>query len=115
MPKFDVIKPDDSHTGSWAWCPDTNWSIGRVVNYLKEMEKLQLVVAERINSIYENEYDIPICAVKARAFILIGNSTKWKPSQHQAFRNLNYSLHGIQVLTYHDLWQRGEGIIKMPG
>jgi hypothetical protein len=113
LPKFDVIKSDESHTGSWAWCPDTNWAIGQVVNYLREMEKLQLVVAERINSNYEDDYDMPIYAVKPRAFVLIGNSEKWKPTQHQALRNLNYALHGIQVLTYHDLRQRGEGIVKM--
>lgn len=112
-PSFDVIKPDGSHAGSWAWCPDTNWAIGQVVNYLKEIDKLQLVIAERINAKYEDDYDIPIYAVKPRAFILVGNSEQWKPTQHQALRNLNYSLHGIEVLTYYDLRQRGEGIIKM--
>ena len=77
------------------------------------MEKFQLPIAEKINEIYGDDYNIPIYSTKPRAFIIIGNSENWKPTQLKALRNLNYSLHGIQILTYHDLYQRGEGIITM--
>ena len=113
LPKFDVIKQDPSHAGSWAWCPETNKAIGQVVNYLQEMEKGQLQLADKINEKYGKDYDITIYSVKPRAFIVIGNSVTWNPVQKKALRNLNYSLHGIQVLTYFDLLTRGESIIAM--
>lgn len=44
--------------------------------------------------------------------IIIGNKAGWTSEQHKALRKLNYSLHGIEVLTYTDLEKRGEAIIK---
>jgi len=112
-PAFETIREDPSHAGSYIWCPETNKAIGQVVNYIQNMELNQLLLTKRINEKYEEEYPIPIHAIKPRAFILIGNSAEWKRKQKESFRMLNYSLHGIEVLTYSDLISRGESIILM--
>lgn len=112
-PTFETIREDPSHAGSYIWCPETNKAIGQAVNYIQNMELNQLLLTKRINEKYGEEYPIPIHAIKPRAFILIGNSTEWNRKRREAFRTLNYSLHGIEVLTYSDLIRRGESIILM--
>lgn len=110
---FDVIKKDSSHVGSFMWSPETNQAIGQVVNYITEMELNQLQLKERINHVYGTMYRSSIHTIKPRSFILIGTSTAWSDKEREAFRKLNYSLHGIEVLTYTDLYKRGEKIISM--
>ena len=114
-PAPDVIREDLSHAGSYAWCPETNKAIGQVVNYIQQMELHQLLLVKRINQEYEDQYQITINVLKPRAFILIGNSHGWDTPKKEALRTLNYSLHGIEVLTYSDLIRRGESIISMLG
>jgi nicotinamide riboside kinase len=112
-PNFDTIREDPEHSGSYMWCPETNKAIGQVVNYIQHMELHQLELAQQINDKYGEKYPIPIQSIKPRAFILIGNSADWRRRRKDAFRTLNYSLHGIEVLTYTDLIKRGESIISM--
>lgn len=112
-PRCDVIRKDPAHRGSYAWSPDTNQAIGQVVNYMREMEENQLKLMKEINKEYGGRYKMPLHTVKPRAFILIGVSDSWDESEKDAFRTLNYSLHGVEVLTYSDLIRRGEGIISM--
>jgi hypothetical protein len=112
-PTFETIREDPSHAGSYIWCPETNKAIGQVVNYIQNMELNQLLLTKRINEKYGEEYPIPLHAIKPRAFILIGNSAEWNRKRKEAFRTLNYSLHGIEVLTYTELISWGESIILM--
>lgn len=112
-PTFDTIREDPEHPGSYMWCPETNKAIGQVVNYIQNMELNQLQLTKRINEKYGEEYPILIESIKPRAFVLIGNSAEWKRKRKEAFRTLNYSLHGIEVLTYTDLMRWGESIILM--
>ena len=112
-PTFDVIREDSSHAGSYAWCPETNTAIGQVVNYIQQMELNQLQLVKLINQAYGDQYQMTINLLKPRAFILIGNSDGWNTPKKEALRTLNYSLHGIEVLTYSDLLRRGESIISM--
>ena len=44
-----------------------------------------------------------------------GRPTNTAPNEaeKEAFRKLNHSLHGIEVLTYTDLLKRGENLIKV--
>jgi len=112
-PKCDVIRRDENHAGAYSWCPETNKAIGQVVNYLREMEQGQLVLMKKINTKYEDRYKKTLYTVKPRAFILAGISDNWNATEKEAFRNLNYSLHGIEVLTYSDLILRGESLISM--
>jgi hypothetical protein len=114
-PTFETIREDPSHAGSFIWCFEMNKAIGQVVNYIQTLELNQLQITKRINEQYEKEYPILIHPLKPRAFILIGNSGGWATRQKDAFRTLNYCLHGIEVLTYTDLISRGESIISMLG
>jgi len=112
-PTFPTIREDPSHPGSYIWGPKTNEAIGQVINYIQSIELHQLSLRDKINDKYGKAYPIPIHTIKPRAFILIGNSDGWDSRKKKAFRMLNYSLHGIEVLTYADLIRRGESIISM--
>ncbi len=114
-PIFDVIRKDEFHHGSYAWGSETNKAIGQVVHYIQEMEENQSKLLKEINLEYGKKYKIPLLTVKPRAYILIGVSQSWTPREKNAFRTLNYSLHGIEVITYSDLIQRGESIVSMFG
>lgn len=107
LPSKEIIVPDPSHTGSYAWSSDTNKAIGQVVTYLNDIELYQLHLKQEI----ERVYGLKCFLIKPRAFILIGNKDGWVDQQHQALRKLNYSLHGITVLSYTDLIRMGEEII----
>lgn len=113
LPTHDVIIEDPSHPGSYAWSSYANKAIGQVVNYIHHMELQQLVLRDRIIERYGDELGIDIHTIKPRSYILIGQSDGWKKSKIESLRKLNYSLHGIEVLTYTDLFQRGNNIISL--
>ena len=110
LPSDDVILIDGSHKGSWRWTAEANSAIGQVVSYLSEIDRLKLEI-ERIIKI---EYRREVSLLKPRAFILIGNNEHWDSVKREALRKLNHSLHGVEVVTYFDLIQRGETIIGRP-
>lgn len=113
LPNKDVILKDESHTGSYKWSSETSAAIGQVVNYLSELELHQLEIKQKLERSYCKENDIEIYSIKPRAFIVIGTKENWDENQIEALRKLNYSLHGIEVLTYSDLQQRGQNIIQL--
>lgn len=109
LPKDDVIKKDSSHSGSWTWTPETNTAIGQIVNYLGEIDRLRLEIEKNIKS---NNDDCTVNLLKPRAFILIGDSREWKGEKKEGLRKLNHALHGIEVLTYKELLDRGNQFIQ---
>jgi len=102
LPSMEVVLKDSFHTGSWVWSSDANKAIGQVVNYLSEIDRLQLEIEKQLQKQFEN-----ISILKPRAYILIGNSENWDKEKKEGLRKLNHSLHGIEVITYHNLKQRG--------
>jgi hypothetical protein len=108
LPSNDVVIEDSSHPGSYRWCGETNKTIGQVVNYLNDIERLQLELSRAI----KREYEWDVFVVKPRAFIIVGTKNNWNETKKEALRKLNYSLHGIEVLTYTDLILRGQEIIR---
>ena len=108
LPTMEVITPDSSHAGCYSWSSDTNKAIGQVVNYLSNIELYQLHIRDEIKRVY----GLDLYLIKPRAVILIGNKTNWTSEKHNALRKLNYSLHGIEVLSYTDLLNRGLEIIE---
>lgn len=107
LPSHDVILEDSSHAGSWRWSGDANKAIGQVVNYLNEVDRLRLEIERNIKSIYG--YDLIL--LKPRAYILIGDSSGWNNLKREGLRKLNHSLHGIEIITYADLLNRGNQFI----
>ena len=109
LPNIEVIKKDTNHHGSWKWAAETNTAIGQVVNYLGEIDRLRLEIEKNIKA----EYGYEISLLKPRAYILIGNSTGWDGDRKEGLRKLNHALHGIEVLTYKDLYDRGSQAINI--
>ncbi len=110
LPEDSVIELDPHHSGSWIWSKNSNVAIGQVVNYLCEIDRLRLEIESQIFKKYGRQVSL----LKPRAFILIGNSEGWNPEKREALRKLNHSLHGIEVVTYHELCQRGEAFLGTP-
>ncbi|MCK4321189.1 DUF4263 domain-containing protein [candidate division WOR-3 bacterium] len=114
LPSHDAILKDKSHAHSFKWSSKVNEAIGQVVTYLHEIEIHQFEIQQRIGENYKDLFgEQKIFAIKPRAFILIGRNSSWNSEQKRALRKLNYSLHGIEVLTYDDLVNRGNKIIEM--
>lgn len=109
LPSHDVILEDTSHAGSWRWSGDSNKAIGQVVNYLNEVDRLCLEIEKNIKTAYG--YDLMI--LKPRAYILIGDNSDWGDAKKEGLRKLNHSLHGIKILTYTDLLNRGSQSINL--
>lgn len=107
LPSKVIIIKDSNHAGAYAWSSDANKAIGQVVTYLSDIELYQLHLRDEIKRVYK----LDVYLIKPRAFILIGNKDEWTEEQHKALRKLNYSLHGIEVLSYTDLLSRGQEII----
>ncbi|BDA75941.1 hypothetical protein CAL7716_101070 (plasmid) [Calothrix sp. PCC 7716] len=108
-PSHAVIKEDKSHPGAFRWSGEVNEAIGQVIKYLSEIELHQLIIAQKL----KQELSLELSTIKPRAFILIGKSDDWSDTKKEAFRRLNHSLHGIEVLTYTDLLRRGENLINV--
>lgn len=111
--KNRIILEDKDHKGAYYWDTETSEAIGQVANYLHELEKNQLQVAQNIRREYKDKYQIEISAVKPRAIILIGRTEGWSEEKLEALRKLNFALHGIEIISYDQLLRRGEGLIKM--
>ena len=108
LPSDEVVVKDSSHEGAWKWSSETNVAIGQVVNYLGDIERQQLEIERHI----EKKYDIKVSSLKPRAYILIGNSLDWQKDKKEGLRKLNHALHGIEVITYKELIDRGHQAIK---
>jgi hypothetical protein len=110
LPSADVIIQDPSHRGSWVWSKEANSAIGQVVNYLHSMDTNIHGLEKELERNYGNRYSV----LRPRAFILIGQSSDWTRDQKEGLRKLNYSLHGIEVLTYTELVMRGQSFVSTP-
>ncbi|OGE80973.1 MAG: hypothetical protein A3E98_03080 [Candidatus Doudnabacteria bacterium RIFCSPHIGHO2_12_FULL_48_11] len=109
LPIPEIVEEDSGHPGSWIWSKEANQAIGQVVNYLGEIDRQRFEIQNEIKRVYEKE----CLMLKPRAFILIGQSKGWNVYKKEALRKLNHSLHGIEILTYSDLLDRGESFVKI--
>ena len=109
LPDNPVINKDTSHSGSWKWTAETNGAIGQVVNYLSEIDRLSLEIEKNIKI----EYGYEISLLKPRAYILIGDSSDWDGGKKEGLRKMDHALHGIEILTYKDLLDRGNQAINI--
>ncbi|MFA5300017.1 MAG: Shedu anti-phage system protein SduA domain-containing protein [Lutibacter sp.] len=109
LPDDEVIIKDASHNGSWKWSQEANTAIGQVVNYLCEIDRLKLEIEKNIRE----KYKIEINLLKPHAYILIGNSSTWDNNKKEGLRKMNHALHGIEVITYKELVNRGKQYLKI--
>ncbi len=108
LPTNDVIVEDSSHAGAWKWSGDTNSAIGQMTNYIIDINRLRLEIEKEIKMNTGRD----VLLLKPRVYILTGNSEKWLPAKKEGLRKLNSVLHGIEILTYHDLRLRANRIIE---
>lgn len=113
LPTKQAIIEDESHSGSYRWSSETSEAIGQVVNYLHHLEINQLIIKQNLERTYCKIHKVPIYSIKPRAYIIIDSKESWNEYKIEALRKLNYSLHGIEVLTYSDLELRGKNIIRL--
>jgi len=109
LPSDEVVVKDTSHSGSFKWSSETNIAIGQVVNYLSEIDRLRLEIQKNIKDKYSLETNL----LKPRAYILIGNSNGWDNNKKEGLRKMNHALHGIEVITYKELIDRGNQYLKI--
>lgn len=114
-PSHPVIIEDLSHPRTFVWSSETNKAIGQVVVYIQELEDHRRELADRLNEEFELIMGHRLKTVRPRAFILIGRSDDMPSPKKEGFRKLNYTLHGIEVLTYTDLVTRAEALIGLYG
>lgn len=112
-PSHDVVVIDPSHPGSFAWSGEANRAIGQVVGYIHQIELHQLELEKTLNEQHADQLGVRLFVVRPRAFILIGNTETWAGDQMEGLRKLNHSLHGIEVVPYNHLVQRGERLISL--
>ncbi len=108
LPSEEVILEDQSHNGSWVWSKASNDAIGQVINYLCEIDRLRLEIEKIINT-----DGLSFSLLKPRAFILIGKSEGWSMTKKEGLRKLNNALHGVELITYTDLVNRGRAFTDL--
>lgn len=109
LPDDEVVIQNTSHVGAWKWTAETNSAIGQVINYLGEIDRLRLEIERNVLAVYKYE----LCLLKPRAYILIGNSSNWDSLKKEALRKMNHALHGIEIITYKDLLDRGAQFVQL--
>ncbi|OGE78051.1 hypothetical protein A3J19_01065 [Candidatus Daviesbacteria bacterium RIFCSPLOWO2_02_FULL_41_8] len=106
-PDKEILVANGSHSGSFYWSSEVSQAIGQVVNYLYQLEIHQLEIEKKLK----------LSTIKPRAYILIGNSEGWDElkdeSKREALRKLNFALHGIEIITYTQLLERGKLLVEM--
>ncbi|MFC1656291.1 Shedu anti-phage system protein SduA domain-containing protein, partial [Patescibacteria group bacterium] len=108
LPEDDVISKDTNHRGSWKWTAKTNEAIGQVVNYLGEIDRLRFEIEKDV----KDQYKYEISLLKPRTYILIGDNTSWNVNKKDGLRKMNHALHGIEIITYNDLLDRGNQAVN---
>jgi len=104
--KKDIVKLfnfDESHK-CYYMTASLSQVIGQTVNYLKVMEDQRFNLAEQHNG-------FPV--LKPRAKIVIGRSKDFNNEERKTLRELNDTLHNIEVLTYDDIINRAKMIINL--
>lgn len=113
LPTVTPILRDRSRSNIYVWSQDVGRAIGQVVNYIHQMDLHQLDLAHLLNRTFAEQLHGPVTAVRPRAFILIGTENRWTDAHREAYRRLNYSLHGVEVITYNELFRRGRRLVDL--
>jgi hypothetical protein len=116
---IDIVEIKHPHIDFWQ--KDSVGNYEKYRNFLQPSEELKGAVTQATNYIFqvekkfsdpdwcrENKCETP---VKPKCTVIIGRSTEWSIEEKTAFRLLNDSLHGIDVITFDHLYNRAEKIL----
>jgi len=117
----DIIEIKHPHYNFWA--KDSNGNYKYYREYLLISNELNGAITQASNYIFQlekkfsdvdwqrkNQCDPP---VKPNCIVILGRSNDWTIEEKTAFRLLNDSLHGINVLTFDHLYNRANKLLSL--
>lgn len=117
---IDIVEIKHPHVDFWQ--KDSSGNYKKYRNFLQISDELKGGITQAINYIFQlekkfsdqdwckkNDCETP---VKPKCTIVLGRSEGWNMEQKTAFRLLNDSLHGIEIITFDHLYSRAERILK---
>lgn len=117
---IDIVEIKHPHINFWQ--KDSSGSYKRYRDFLQPSEQLKGAITQAINYIFQvekrfsdpdwtraNECETP---VKPKCTIIFGRSISWGIEEKTAFRLLNDSLHGIEIITFDHLYSRAEKLLN---
>jgi len=118
---IDIVEIKHPHIDFWQ--KDKNDNYVKYREYLQPSEELKGSITQSTNYIFQvekrfsdpdwqeaNKCDAP---VKPTCQIVAGRSIDWKNEEYTAFRLLNDSLHGTKIITFDQLIDRAERLLKL--
>lgn len=117
---IDIV--EIKHPNIEFWQKDSNGEYKKYRNFLQSSEELKGAITQATNYIFqiEKKFSDPDwcrenkCAtpVKPKCTIIFGRSNNWKLEEKIAFRLLNDSLHGIDIITFDHLYDRADRLLQ---
>ncbi len=117
---IDIVEIKHPHIDFWQ--KDGNGRYQKYRNFLQHSEELKGAITQATNYIFQVEKkfsDPDWCRangcetpVKPKCTVIFGRSNDWKLEEKTAFRLMNDSLHGIEVITFDHLFNRAEKILN---
>jgi len=117
---IDIVEIKHPHLEFWQ--KDGGGNYKKYRDYLQHSEHLKGAITQATNYIFQvekkfsdpdwcrkNKCETP---VKPKCTIIFGRSKDWKIEEKIAFRLLNDSLHGIEIITFDHLYSRASKILN---
>ena len=117
---IDIVEIKDPHLEFWQ--TDSSGEYKRYRGFLQHSEELKGAITQATNYIFqvekkfsdpdwcrENKCETP---VKPKCTVISGRSEKWQIEEKTAFRLLNDSLHGVEVITFDHLYRRANKVLN---
>ncbi|MBU4338619.1 DUF4263 domain-containing protein [Patescibacteria group bacterium] len=116
---IDIAEIKHPHIDFWQ--KDSAGNYKKYRNFLQHSEELKGAIVQATNYIFQvekkfsdpdwcrkNKCETP---VKPKCTVILGRSDGWKIEEKTAFRLLNDSLHGIEVITFDHLYNRASKVL----
>jgi len=104
------------------WQKDSSGNYKKYRNFIQHSEELKGAITQATNYIFQVEKkfsDPDWCRkngcetpVKPKCTVIFGRSNEWAIEEKTAFRLLNDSLHGIEVITFDHLYNRASKVLN---
>jgi hypothetical protein len=117
---IDIVEIKHPHVDFWQ--QDHSGSYKKYRGFLQPSDELKGATTQAIHYIFqvEKKFNDPDwqrthhceTPVKPTCTIILGRSNSWAIEEKTAFRLLNDSLHGVEIITFDQLYIRAEKILK---
>lgn len=117
---IDIV--EIKHPNINFWEIDGSGNYKRYRDFLQQSEELKGAITQAVNYIFQvekkfsdpdwcraNDCETP---VKPTCTVIFGRSNEWGLEEKIAFRLLNDSLHGVEVITFDHLYSRAQNILS---